>query len=232
MDIDEQVHIEETPPLKVALLEALQQQVAGEGFKLDMKMSSLTRRRGGVRDSFMVQVKTLGAPKPGGLHAEPEVGVRIDRVEDIFHLTSGFEPKYQGGTSTMGAPVAVTLGKDRLAYRFQLESYAEVYSVADQLLRVLQEAALPYFERWGSLAAIDAELNNDPGKRSVHRGLAWFRCSTGIIVARLVGRPYYDELAVIYTDVMTRDNNGFYLKRFIPLLKSLEAIESGSGLAP
>ena len=64
-----------------------------------------------------------------------------------------------------------------------------------------------------------------------HRGLAWFRCSTGIIVAKLVGRPDYEQLAAFYLDVMTRDNKGFYLKRFQPLLKSLESVEAGSGLA-
>lgn len=48
-------------------------------------------------------------------------------------------------------------------------------------------------------------------------------------MARLLGRPNYQELAAFYVDVMTRDNKGFYLKRFQALLKSLDAVEPGSG---
>ncbi len=36
--------------------------------------------------------------------------------------------------------------------------------------------------------------------------------------------------AASYTDVMTRDNKGFYLRRFEALLKSLENVVPGSGL--
>ena len=81
------------------------------------------------------------------------------------------------------------------------------------------------------MQAIDAELNDDPSKKTPHRSLAWFRCSTGIIVARLVGRADYEKLAEFYTEVMTQDNKGFYLTRFQNLLRSLESAEPGGGLA-
>ena len=90
---------------------------------------------------------------------------------------------------------------------------------------IFLEVAVPYFERWASLEAIDIELNEDPTKRTVHKALAWFRCSTGIIVAKLVGRTDFDRLAASYLDIMREDNKGFYLKRFEVLLKSLETVE-------
>ncbi|MGH9764464.1 MAG: hypothetical protein ACREAC_26825, partial [Blastocatellia bacterium] len=220
--------IETATPLEIGLFEAVQERLIGDGFRLVPASSEFVRRRAGILDVFWVT--TLDASS-GGFNVRPAASVRIERVENIFHLTSGFEPKYQPGTATMAASVGALLGGEAWACQFQLDSFAEIGGVADQLSGVFREFAVPYFEHWSSLAEIDAELNSEPTKRSIHRSLAWFRCSTGIIVARLIGRPDYEELVTIYTDIMTRDNKGFYLKRFIPLIKSLEEIEPGSGLS-
>jgi len=100
-----------------------------------------------------------------------------------------------------------------------------------RIASVFREFAFPYFERWGDLVAIDVELNDKPAERTPHRGIPWERCSKGIIVARLVGRPNYDQLAVFYTEVMTQNSKGFYLKRFQALVKSLRSVDAGSGQA-
>jgi hypothetical protein len=219
--------VEETTPLKAALFESVRRQLVDDGFEFNAVNDQFIRRHGGIADEFQLVCKDA---KPG-YRVQPNVGVRIDRVEQIFHQTSGFELQYQDSTSTMGAPVGVLLSGSPRACEFLLESESEIASVAEKIVRVFREVALPYFERWSSLAAIDAELNDKPAERTSHRGLAWFRCSTGIIVAKLVGRPDYEQLAAFYLDVMTRDNKGFYLKRFKPLLKSLESVEAGSSLA-
>ncbi len=131
----------------------------------------------------------------------------------------------------MGARVGSLLRGSPRASEFRLEYEAEIASVTEEILNVFREFVLPYFDRWGSLAAIDAELNDQPTERTPHRSLAWFRCSTGIIVAKLVNRPDYARLVAIYTDVMTRDNRGFYFNRFQALVKWLESVVPGSALA-
>jgi hypothetical protein len=168
--------------------------------------------------------------KPG-YRIQPGVAVRIERVEEIFHQTSGFELKYQKDTPTMGTRVGSLLSGSSGACEFLLGSASEIASVTEKLVDVFRKIAVPYFEHWGSLAAIDIELNDKPNERTRHRALAWFRCSTGIIVAKLVNRPEYEQLAAFYADVMTQDNKGFYLSRFQSLLKLLESIEAGGDLA-
>jgi hypothetical protein len=115
---------------------------------------------------------------------------------------------------------------------FPLVSDSQVEDVAEEVMDVFREFALPYVEQWSSLQAIDVELNEVPGIRTIHRAAGWFRCSTGIIVAKLVGRPNYRQLAAFHHDVMARIDNGFYLKRFEALLKSLDEIAAGSGHSP
>jgi hypothetical protein len=101
--------------------------------------------------------------------------------------------------------------------------------VSAKLLEVFQRIAQLYFERWSSLRAIDAELNTNPTAPTKLRPLTWQRCSTGIIVARLVGRPNYEQLATVYTSEM-KDRDRFYLKYFLPLLDSLQTVEPWSGV--
>lgn len=216
---------ETTAPLKAALFESVGQRLAEAGFKLDAVRDNFVRRRDGITD--ILQLTCLEAKL--GYRVQPGMAVRIERVEDIFHQTSGFEPKYRQDTPTMGTRMSSILSEGSRLCEFSLESKSEISSVTENILHVFRKVALPYFERWGSLVAIDAELNDKPGERTRHRALAWFRCSTGIIVAKLVGRLDYEQLAAFYTDVMTQDNKGFYLNRFQSLLKSLESIEPGSG---
>jgi hypothetical protein len=219
----EDAEADDTTPLKVALFDSLRQQLFGYGFTLKSTKESFLRQREGVIDIFQL-VCLDGKP---GYRIQPNVAVRVERVEDIFHQTSGFERKYQSDTPTMGAPVGILLsGTDARACEFLLESSSEVTSVVAKIMCVFRECALSYFERWASLQAIDKELNDKPGQRTLHRALEWFRCSTGVIVARLLGRPNYEQLVTFYTDVMARDNKGFYLKRFQALLKSLVDVEA------
>jgi hypothetical protein len=213
--------------LKTSLFKSLHPELTKHGFSLKAAKDRFIRRRGGVTDLF--QLVCLDANP--GYRIQPNTGVRIDRIEELFHQTSGFEPKYRKDTATMGGSVGVLLNGDSRSCEFMLESECKVTSVAEKIMSVFRDFALPYFERWGSLQAIDTELNHDPTEGTPHRALAWFRCSTGIIVARLLGRPDYDQLAAFYTNIMTDDNKGFYLKRFVELLRSLETVEPGCGLS-
>jgi hypothetical protein len=212
--------------LKASLFESVSKELVPQGFKLRASKESFIRRRNGASDIFQLTCKD-GKP---GWKVEPGVAVRVERVEEIFHWTSGFKPQYHSGTATVGAFVGHLLAGSILAYNFFLVSDSDLALVAEQCLRIFREVGLPYYERWGSLRAIDAELNDDPSRKTPHRSLAWFRCSTGIIVARLVGRPDIEKLASFYTKVMTQDNRGFYLKRFQDLLESLESVKLGEGL--
>lgn len=62
--------------------------------------------------------------------------------------------------------------------------------------------AKPYFERYHSLKAIDNIINNPPFEHCpAHVGGSFDnRCMKGLIVARLVNNPNYDQLVAIYDE--------------------------------
>ena len=199
-----------TKSLKEALFETVQKGVTGEGFVLKRSKERFVRERADITDVFQL-VCLDGKP---GLRVQPNVGVRVARIEETFHRISGFEPKYQGDTVTIGAGIGNITNNDNRACEFIVETDVDVITASEQILRVFREFALPYFARFSELSAIDAELNDHPLERTPNRPVPWLRCASGLIVAKLVERPNYTELVQVYGDLMSRADKGFYLGRF------------------
>jgi hypothetical protein len=214
-----------TKPLKSELISSLSPLLAQDDFKFNPKNDRFIRIRGDISDSFLL-VSRDGKP---GIRIQPSVGIRFEQVEKIFHKTSGFESKYQNDTPTMGNSVGEYLNKSGRSCEFLIVTSDQVTDISDIILEIFRGFAIPYYERWGNLVAIDAEINGNPEINSPHRPLPWYRCTTGLIVARLVGRSNYGELVAAYANIMTQNNKGFYLSRFQALVKSLESIAHGSG---
>ncbi len=215
--------VEPIIPLKAQLFDALRLKLQNHDFTLDLKHHRFLRKRGEVTDVYIL----ICLDNQPGYRIEPDMSVRLERVEAIFHQTSGFKPVDQKYTATWGLPVSVLAGEREIP----LATAAQVETATDQLMEIFREYALPFYDRWGSLEAIDAAVNANPHERVLYRSLAWFRCSTGLITARLTGRQDYDRLFHAYTEIMKKDNKGFYLKWFEPLTKALETIPPGTGLA-
>lgn len=213
-------------PLIGSLFDSVEAQIDAIGFKAKKAKSRFIRKREGITDQFYLT---------RSFYLDyycicPSIGIRIEQVEKIFHQTSGVEKKHQGNNSTMGAEVGDLMGGRSLDCQYILKNEEGIPAVVEQVVSVFQNFALPFYERWSSLAAIDSELNDDPSRKTIYRGMNWDRCSTGAIVARLTGRPDYEKIAAFYTEVMKKDNRGFYFKYFESLLKSLEAVAPGSGI--
>jgi hypothetical protein len=205
------------------LLGRLKGPLEREGFHFATRSKSFVHNQGDVTESFLV---TCTDAKPG-YWVEPGVALRYESVERIFHRTSGWDPKFQEDTFTLGTRIGCLIDGKGTSCRLLLEAETEVPVIASQLLEIFKKFALPYFFRFSTLAAVDAELNNEPAEKSIHRAGAWLKCSTGLIVAKLVGRPDYDWLASTYTEILRRDNKGFYAQRFESLVGYLNSLDPG-----
>ena len=113
--------------LKRAMFEALNAQLASDGFILKASKDSFVRRRNGTVDIF--QLVCL-ADQPGW-RIQPNVAVRVDRVEEIFHHTSGFELKYQKDTPTIGGAIGNIIKNSNRACEFPLKADADVALVVE-----------------------------------------------------------------------------------------------------
>ena len=127
-------------------------------------------------------------------------------------------------TPTIGTSVGSVLFNSASQCEFPLASEYDVAPTSEALVNVFQEVALPYFERFSTLEAVDVELNESPLERTVNRALPWLRCSTGIIVAKLVGRAGYHNLVETYRGVLAKVD-AFHLPNYDALVSNLEHVE-------
>lgn len=173
----------------------------------------------GVSQLFYVRSYKSGS----SLVVEPGVGIRIDRIEEIFHRTSGFEAEYQPTTPTIGAELWRLEGQSQ-AFRYRLNQEGDVGLVTEELSRAFAEKALPYFESYSTVEAVDRLLNEAPMEKTPHRVMDWLRASTGIIAAKMTGRQNYDELVAVYRKRVERLDKGFYLPQYEALVHGLAAV--------
>jgi hypothetical protein len=89
-----------------------------------------------------------------------------------------------------------------------------------RIMAIFREKAVPYFAQFNSLAAVDSAINDQPSADCVDRDTTLLRCSTGLIVAKLVGRDNYDELVSIYREVV-RSKASHFLPQLELLLGDL-----------
>lgn len=203
--------------LLTMLLESVGAGLKPFGFKLVKSKKRYLRKVDGRTELFQLSVLD-GDP---GYRILPSVGVRFEEVETIFHRTSGFEPEYQKDTPTIGIDVGRVYGKE--GNEFRLQDASDLPGVVSGLTSKFRDVAQPYFMSYGDLGAVDAAVNDAPQTACIHRAVPWLRCSTGLIVAKLVGRKNYDALASIYRGMLQHDSKGFYLPQFEALIRDLEA---------
>lgn len=188
------------------------------GFECTKGEHSFFRRRNGRRERFHFAVIKY----PGEVRLHPTLGIRFDKVESIFHRTSGFEPQFHG-TDTVGLHLRNVRGPN--GYEIQLHSEFDVPSVVRRLMEIFHADAEPYYAKYSTLEAIDRSLNERPRERTVHSILPRQRCSAGVIVAKLLGRDDYEELVSIYRETLQQEAKGFYLPRFEALVQDLETLD-------
>jgi hypothetical protein len=206
--------------LRAGLLRSLGADLKVHGFTLKLSKDVLVRKWDDRTDRFRL-VFLDGKP---GYDVQIDVAIRFERVEEIFHRSSGYPPKSQKDTPTIAATVGDLVARDFRACRFRIVSEDDIPSATQGIVEVFCGIALPYYDKFGSLSAIDRDLNERPCEPTLNQGFPWLRCSAGIIVAKLVNRPNFADLEACYRSTMERVDDGFYTSRFYNLLESLKSI--------
>jgi hypothetical protein len=186
--------------LKSELLKALDIKLKDFGFQVNMKLGEFTRRnKDGWNKYQIVFLKT-----DEGWELKPSLLLRVDSVEDIFHKTSEFEEKYKKGTPTIGTSI---------------EDY-QSNVIAQELYIIFKEIALPFFDKYDTLEKIDKALNIKPEDTSLTGAI--FKGSKALIIAKLMCRRNFKELADYYYNYYKNFSEGFYLPNYIRLKEFLE----------
>jgi hypothetical protein len=200
------------------VLRAVNQELRARGLRLTARDERrYDRRRPHGADIYYL----IDNRYPDHVEIAPDVAVRHDVVERIAHRFSGTSPPNQGTTPTIGGRLAEITGEARFKVSIDPDDGPEELRAAEANLRASVDEAERYWARYADFGEVDHALNDRPDQDTPQRLLPSLRCPTGLIVARLVERPGYDELARVYQEQMRVWSDGFYLPRFEALMRYL-----------
>ncbi len=208
--------LENAQRIAETIITAFAPDVANDGFEFDPTSSCFIRQDGDIRHVFLVPL----SEKYGRLVCTPDVGVRSDLVEEIFHRTSEFSDSDTKNTSTLGVNVKLlTRSSD---FDVAVANADDIEQAVHKLMRAFRDISIPYFDEYGSLEGIDRALNSNPMEPCVHMINERARCSKGLIVAKILMRSDYARLLETYDGKVLRAGEITYKKYFLPLVTSLE----------
>ena len=206
--------------LAEAIIDPIRQGLSAEDFDFDDASQCFAKRSG----DFVQQFQMAFADVRGRLVCVPEVGVRSELVEEIFHRTSEYSESNSASTATLGVSVKLLTGSED--FDLVLVDTDDVDPAIDRAKSAFRDVAVPYFAQYCSLKQIDAALNDNPEEPCIHMLNERARCSRGLIVAKLLNRRNYSELVQIYDRKVARAGAMTYKKYFRPLVAELEQVRA------
>src|ERR1700729_1394715 len=118
--------------LRTSLFGQLHEVFRQAGFAALRRTNSFVRRRDESKDQFQLVFLRKG-------WVQPNVAVRFDLVEQIFHTTSDFPQIHMNETPTIGTSVGSVLFNSASQCEFPLASEYDVAPTSEALVNVFQE---------------------------------------------------------------------------------------------
>jgi hypothetical protein len=107
------------------------------------------------------------------------------------------------------------------SYHLLLKEEEEINETAHQIVNIFKKIALPFYEKFDSLNAIEEKINNDSKGGPIIGAI--FKGSKGIILAKLLGRLNFQDLQLTYMNYYEQFANGFYLPSYLALIEYLKS---------
>lgn len=202
--------------LRQEVLKLVQQHLKQYGFTLNKQLAEFTKKN----ENGWIKFYLIFLERNQGWEINPTMQIRFNVVEDIFHKTSGFDMKYQKGTPTIGSSAENYLQTGYGTYRFALGEEEDIEGIVLHINDVFENMALPFYEKFIKLEEIERAINRDVKGSSLTGGI--FVGSKGIILAKLLDHPNYEELRSIYMRYYEKFADGFYLPSYMDLVKYLD----------
>ncbi|MBO2008904.1 hypothetical protein [Hymenobacter negativus] len=200
--------------LRNALLERLASYLAPYGFVLNKALAEFTKRSAEGWEKFQL----IYLVRSNGWEINPAMLIRINTVEDIYHKASYFETKCHKTTPTVGIPLEDFIN-DGKGYRFDLNSEADIERCYQNIMMLFKKVVVPFFSQYNDIEQLDKEVNIE-NRESIF-SWAIYKGSLGIILAKLVDNPKYNQLEEKHRIYYQQFADGFYLDEYEGVAKVL-----------
>jgi hypothetical protein len=100
---------------------------------------------------------------------------------------------------------------NEINYRYHIKTIEDIKKWGQIIRNIYENFAVPFFENYHSIPAIDKLLNEDPTKKVVYcDDLSW-RINVGLIAAKLNNNPKYNELRDYYKSEIESKFQGYFM---------------------
>lgn len=203
--------------LRQALLNALYGQLSPIGFALNRGEASFKRRNKEGWHEFQL----IFLSRRPGWDIKLGLMIRKNIVENLYHKASYFEPKYHKTTPTIGISVENYID-DGNEYCYSLYTISDITKCYFEISKVFSDIAEPFFARFDKIENIEKEVNIE-SRKSIFTGPK-YEGNVGIILAKLVKNPNYEQLKTKYQNYYEWLSNGFYLPEYNAVVEELKKI--------
>lgn len=111
-------------------------------------------------------------------------------------------------------------------YRFKITSLNDVKEWSTIAKKFYHEFAIPFFEKYNSVDAIDKLLNEKPSEKVIYCDDLGWRIIKGLISAKLNNNPKYNELRDYYRSEVESKFQGYFM--YEKCMKAIDFLESHS----
>jgi hypothetical protein len=189
------------------IVDAVTPVVSGAGFRFKKASEAFVRKIEGGRQELVLPLVDYNPV----FHFSFALCTRFEAVQDIANRFSGSTPKYHSMTLTSITQLEFLglAAKPPNRVHFEVCSEAALIAVMPEVLAILRERVLPFFDEYRDIAAINRGLNPEgaervlchvgfPDRREFDATNKPYRAMTGVVAAYLANDPRLDALICAY----------------------------------
>jgi hypothetical protein len=143
--------------------------------------------------------------------------IQIQNIEGEIFEEKGIYDTLSTGISTYF---------NELNYRFKIKNQEDIIEWGKIVRRFYEEYAVPFFEKYNSINAIDKLLNDHPTEKVIYLDDLGWRIIKGLISAKLNKNPKYNELRDYYKSEVESKFQGYFM--YEKCIKVIDFLDSHS----
>lgn len=139
------------------------------------------------------------------------------KIEDIKEVSDNYGSTIASGTSHYF---------NELNYDYRIKTIENVKEWGVIVRKFYEEYAVPFFEKYNTIDAIDKLVNTNPSERVIYCDDLGWRIIKGLIAAKLNNNPKYNELKDYYKNEVETKFQGYFM--YPKCMKVIEFLDSHS----
>jgi hypothetical protein len=112
---------------------------------------------------------------------------------------------------------------NNLNYKYKIENIDDILEWGKIIKEFYTNYAVPFFEKYSSIDAIDKLLNENPSEKVIYLDDLGWRIIKGLIAAKLNSNPKYPELRAYYKSEVESKFQGYFM--YEKCMKTIEFLD-------